>query len=118
HLRVAPVILVLRVTEPMIGDAGAAGESDFTIDDQNLAVGSIVHFFEVVPLERIEAPDVATSGLEALQILRLHAAGPNRVDNQVHMHTPPSHFLESGSELICDFTGVVDVGLETDAPLC
>src|SRR6188508_3782262 len=59
HLCVAPVILVLCMTEPMICDACAAGETDVTIDHQNLAVGPVVHFFEVVPLDRIEAADMA-----------------------------------------------------------
>ena len=46
HLRVAPVLLAVRVAEPVIGDAGAAGESDLAVDHQDLSMRAVVHFLE------------------------------------------------------------------------
>ena len=52
--RVAPVILVLRVAQPLVVEADAAGEADASVDDQNLAVRAVVQFLERVPLRLAE----------------------------------------------------------------
>src|SRR6185503_11784312 len=41
-LRVPPVLLVLGVAVPLVGNAGAAREADAAVDDQRLAVGPVV----------------------------------------------------------------------------
>jgi hypothetical protein len=40
EVAVTPVVLVLRVAEPVVGDAHAAGKRDVAVDDQRLAVSS------------------------------------------------------------------------------
>ena len=52
---VAPVVGVLGVALPLVGDADAAGEADAPVDHQQLAVGAVVHAAEVVPVQRVVA---------------------------------------------------------------
>jgi hypothetical protein len=42
NLHVPPVVLVLGVSEPLIGDAGPAGEADAPVDNQRLAVRAVI----------------------------------------------------------------------------
>jgi hypothetical protein len=57
-LRVAPVVLVLRVSREEVGDADATGEADASIHHQQLPVGPVVQPVEPVPLERAEPDDL------------------------------------------------------------
>jgi hypothetical protein len=41
-MSVTPVIRILRVATSLIGDPDAAGEADFSIDDQHLAMSAVV----------------------------------------------------------------------------
>ena len=47
EVRVAPVLGILRVAGPLVGDADAAGEADAAVDDQQLAVRAVVQAAEV-----------------------------------------------------------------------
>ena len=39
---VAPVLGVVGVAVPFVGDAGAAGEADAAVNDEEFAVGAVV----------------------------------------------------------------------------
>jgi hypothetical protein len=39
---VAPVLDILAVAGPLLGDPDPAGEADPTVDDQDLAVGAVL----------------------------------------------------------------------------
>ena len=47
--RVAPRRLAVVRLQPPVGDAGAAGERDAAVDDQQLAVGPVVQAVQPVP---------------------------------------------------------------------
>src|SRR6185369_10769691 len=51
---VAPVIFVLRVAGPLLGDAEAAEVADASVDDDELAVIAVVQPSEVADAERME----------------------------------------------------------------
>src|SRR6185436_9697205 len=73
-LDVAPVIVVLRVPHPMIGDAGPAGKRDSPVDDQRFSMRAMVEAAGVVPreltlaflenLENLVADGRRTDGIE------------------------------------------------------
>ena len=53
---VAPVIGVVGVAAPFVGDAGAARETDAAIDDEDFSVGAVVEVspgVKVVPVEGV-----------------------------------------------------------------
>src|SRR3954447_19010597 len=58
HRDVAPVVLVLRVSGPLLCDAEAADVADVSIDDDELAVIAIVHPSEVADAEGMELADL------------------------------------------------------------
>ena len=89
--------------------------ADFAVDDENLAVRAVVDFFDRIPGRRIEFGDVATRLAQPVEVLLLHRAGADRIDDEVDQHTAPRRALERVGELVRDFTGIVDVGLEADS---
>ena len=86
---VAPVILVLRVAGPLLGEAVAADVADAAVDDRYLAVVAIVHAPEVGEGERVEANE-ADAGIEhqLLQLL-VHLVAARGVDQQAHFDALP-----------------------------
>ena len=49
HGRVAPMLLVLAVAEPLIRDAVAERVADCTVDDEKLAVRAVIEATQVPP---------------------------------------------------------------------
>ena len=114
--RVAPVVLVLRVPEPVVVQPDAAGEADPAVDDENLAVGAVVQLLERVPLRLAELPDPDAGASQPLPPLLRDLVGAHRVDDELHLHAA----LRGGARtpaVNCSPTRpfVVDVGLEADA---
>ena len=62
-VRVAPVLGILGIAAPDVGDADTAGEPDRAVDDEHLAVRAVVHPVEVVPDGLVELAD-ADSGVD------------------------------------------------------
>ena len=67
-VRVAPVVLVLGVAQPLVGHADTAGESYSPVHDQQLAMGAVVEPVDRVPAERPIQHD-------------LHAGVPHLLEN-------------------------------------
>lgn len=53
EMAVTPMLGILRVASPLRRDSNAAGQSDGTIDDQQLAVCSVVEPADVIPAWRV-----------------------------------------------------------------
>ena len=60
----------------MIGDAGAAGEADLAVDDEDLPMGAEVQALRRVPAGGIERQDARTGLLQALDVFVVHRAAP------------------------------------------
>ena len=58
EVRVAPVLGILGVARPDVGDADAAGEAHLAVDDQHLAMRAIVHSGQVIPGGLVKLPHV------------------------------------------------------------
>ena len=117
EVQVAPVVGVLRMAFPLVGDADAAGESHRAVDHQQLAMGAIVEAADVVPLERPVLLDVDAGVAHALEqvVLHLDAAGP--VQHHVDLDAGSRALGEGVGVLGADVAGPVDVGLEGDGLL-
>ena len=116
--RVAPVIRILRVPEPVIADARAARERHFPVDDENLAVRPIREVVERIPARLAEAADARAGAAQLLDVILRHARRPEGIDNEIHLHAAACGRHERRGELLRDRAFFVDVGLERDAALC
>ena len=114
-MRVAPVIGVLRVSEPEVGHAHTAGEPDFPVDDENLPMRPVVQLLEGVPMRRVEVDDVAASLTEALDVILVHLARADGVDDDPDVDAARRGALERVGEPVGDLAFLVDVGLEAHA---
>src|SRR5688572_19505477 len=114
EVHVAPMVRILRMALPLVGDADAACEADRAVDHQQLAVRTVVQAAEVVPLEwPVHADrDTGLSQLPEERVLDLDAAGP--VDHDLDFNTSLRTLGEGVRELTPDFPGPVDVRLEID----
>ena len=85
-LDVAPVVRVLRVPAPVVGDAGAAGEGDAAVDDQRLAMGPMVEAGERVPADRVVPGELAAARFERLEDLLADPGGADGVQQDLDPH--------------------------------
>ena len=117
EMHVSPVVGILRVAHPLVGDADAAGECDPAVDHQQLAMGAIVEAVQVIPLQWTVLLDVDATILHFLQqvVLHLDAAGP--VDGDVDLDPCLRALLQCIGELLADLPRPVDVRLEGDGLL-
>ena len=60
-LHVAPVVGVLALPEPLIGDPRATGEADAAVDDERLPVRPVVEPAERVPVDRVVPGDLTAA---------------------------------------------------------
>ena len=100
ELRIAPMVLVLGVTGPVIRHADAADESDLAVDDENLAVRAVVRFFQLEPLRAVEFRDVAAGAPQPLHVFVGHRARSKGIDNQIHLHAAAGGGLEATGEFL------------------
>ena len=117
EVRLAPVVLVLSVSEPLIADAGSAGEADAAVDDEEAPMRAVIQPGERVPGERVVALDLRARLLHALQILVVDSAAARPVEQDVDLHAGSRPFGEGLGELLPHLSRPVDVVLERDGPL-
>jgi hypothetical protein len=117
EVRVSPVIRILPMAAPLVGDADAAGESRPAVDGQELAVGPLVHPREVIPLERVVLLDLDPGGAQLLEDGGVHPAAAGPVQQHMHPDAGPGPVRERIGELLADRSGPVDVGFEGDRAL-
>jgi hypothetical protein len=113
ELGVAPVILVLSVALPVIGDADAARECQAPVDYEYLPMIAVARLLQRIPAERMEAPDAASRFFQPLQLLAWNGC-PVRVDDDVDIDSPPTRRDHGCRELLGNVAVIVDVGEEID----
>src|SRR5690606_26670155 len=117
EVHVAPVLGVLRLAGPQVGDAHAAGEPDPPVHHQQLAVGAIVHATQVVPVERTVTLDLDPGVFHLVQQRLIHLDTADPVDRDVDRDAGAGALGQRRGELLADLPGPVDVGLESDRHL-
>ena len=80
HARVAPVLGVRAVAEPLVGDAVAEGVADLAVDDEQLAMRAVIEAAEVPPMRLAVGGELHAVALEPLQLLRVGARAAEAVD--------------------------------------
>ena len=99
-LQIAPVLVVLRVAGPVIGDPGAAGEADAAVDDERLAMRAVVDAPQVVPANRVVPRDVTAALVQDAQDLVAHRRRAHCVEQNLDTHAPPGSSRERARKLI------------------
>jgi hypothetical protein len=111
---VAPVVLVLGVAQPVVGDAHSAGEADPPVHHEELSVGAVVDAVQVVPAQRMVALDLRSRFLHALEELRVHPLAAEPVEEHVDLDPRARPLGQGLRKLPADLARPVDVGLEGD----
>jgi hypothetical protein len=114
---VAPVLGVLRVTEPLVGDPHAAGEPDVAIDHQQLAVGAVVEPADRVPARLVVPTELNARILHLLQIRLIDLAAADPVDQDMDLHPGPGALGKRIRKRLANRARPVDVRLERDGVL-
>ena len=113
-LQIAPVLVVLRVAGPVIGNAGAAGEADAAVDDQRLAMRAVVDAPQVIPADRVVPRDMAAAVVEDPQDLVADARRADRIEQDLDADAARRRGGQRAREGQPDLAGPVDVGLDGD----
>jgi hypothetical protein len=111
-LRVAPHREVLHIVRPLVRDAHAADKRDLAVDDERLAMSSVIDLFELKTCERIYPADARPGVLEPFDVFLRHFLGTDRVQHQPHLDAPASGCLERVRESRADHALFVDVTFE------
>lgn len=117
EMGVAPVVGILAGACPLGRNAHTAGEAGFAVNDQQLAVGAVVHARQVVPVRLVELADLHAGRFHFLQkrVIDLGAAHP--VQQHMHLDAGPGAFRQCIGKLAPDIARPVDVGFKGDAAL-
>ena len=113
-VHVAPVIRVLRMAAPLIGDTNTAGKARVTVDDQNLPMSAIVDPCQGVPAQRVIPLDLDSRLLHAANhcVVDFFAAHP--IQHHVDPDAGAGSLDQAPRQLRSDFAGPVDVGFKSD----
>ena len=117
HHRLAPVVLLVGVAEPLVRDADAAGEADRAVDDEELAVRAVVEAREGVPAQRVVPLHVDAVALHEVDQRVRHRRGADGVEDHFHRHAGAGALRQRLREEPPDLAVPVDVELEVDGLL-
>ena len=117
EMGVAPVLGVLGVAAPLVGDADAAGVAHPAVDHQDLAVRPVVEPRQVRPVRLVIALDLDAGALHPLERGLVEPGAADPVEQHVHLDAVPGAVREGVGELVADRAVPVDVRLEADRRL-
>src|SRR6266498_364150 len=117
-LRVAPVSGFFGVTEPDVGDSGAAREPDLPVHDEDAAVRSVVDRVEHPGTERMKEFDDASGGTHRRDVVAGElGAGADRVQKDSNLYSRAGSFAQGVAETAGDLARPEDIRLEVDRAL-
>jgi hypothetical protein len=105
------------IVQPLIGDAHSADERDIAVDDQRLAVRTVIRFFDLEADDRVHPFDLGASRLEAILVVAGHLLRAYRIEHDAHAYAAFCRSLERIGEHRADVAFFVNVGLERDSLL-
>ena len=118
HHRVAPRRRSVDRLEPPVRDAGAAGERDAPVDDEQLAVRAVVETVQPVPGERlIEARAGSRPPAGGAPAAPLMTGAADRIEHEPHLDAGACAGDHRVDQHVGGFAGLEDVGLEVDRRL-
>src|SRR6266550_1459203 len=112
---VAPVILVLRMARPLLGQSEAADVADAAVDDRDLAMIAVVQPAEVADAQRVEFADHDSSVVHQLLELVVHLVTAGRVDEQTNLDALSRFGRERVRQPVADLALPPDVRLDVHA---
>lgn len=114
QMRFPPVLGVLGVTGPHVGDPDSAGEADGAVDQEDAPVHAVVELVQGVPAGRPVGGDVHAGPAQPILMLAVQLRRAVAVEEQVHGHPRSRPLGKGGAEAIGGRTRPVDVGREFD----
>ena len=101
--------------QPVVGESGAPDESGFTIDDQQLPVGTVVDARSTAPAQWMIELNPAASLEQFFQVAFRRGEAPDGVQHHVHPHSGTRAFCQRADKPACDLTLLKDVGFKINA---
>ena len=114
HVGVAPVVGVLGVAGPLLGDPDPAGEADLAVHDQQLAVRAVLEPADRVRLGRAKPAEGDARLAHLLDQPAVHLGAADGVDQDVALHARVGAVAERLGHLDRDVALPVGVGEEVD----
>src|SRR6185295_17865366 len=103
HTRIAPVILVFAVAQPLIGDAVTERVADRAIENEEFAMRAMVEAPQVPPRRTAVLVQVHTGVFQFFESRAGRAGSAERIDEQTHLYSRPRLGAEHLDELALDF---------------
>ncbi len=116
-MRVAPVVGVLGVARPLVGDADAAGHADLAVGDQQLSVRAVVHAPDRVGLGRAEVGEGHARVAHLAHERAVHLRAADRIEQDVDLDAAARRRAQRVGHLAGDLTAPVQVGEEVQRAL-
>ena len=102
--RVAPMVVILRVSFPFLRESETADVSDAAVDDGQLPMIAIVHASEIAEPQRMKCPELNARFAHRLREPAIHLAPAGCIDQQTHFHSLASLRRERVGDLVADRT--------------
>src|SRR5262249_19004510 len=114
EFRVTPVRVFGGVAEPFIRQTDPADKSDFSINDQSLAMGAMVPGPAIPRIHLVEDFQFDTGIPELLPVGMLKLESAKTVDDAMNLHPRPRAFRQRFDKLIAQRARTPDEILERD----
>src|SRR6185503_15189756 len=111
---VAPVLAVLRVPRPLLGEAVAEDVTDASVEHGDLAVVAAVHAAEVAGPRRPVLAHLAAGVAHQLQQLAVHLHRARGVEQYAHLDAGAGALRERFGDAAADVALPPDVALDVD----
>ena len=114
EVRIAPVLGILRIASPRVGDADATCKANASIDNQQLAVSPVIEPINGVPLRRVVTADFHPGQAQLFERGLVDALASDPIQYHVYFDAMARSLCERIGEFAPDVAGPVNVGLERD----
>ena len=114
---VAPVLGVLGVSVPGVGDAHATDEAGGAVGDHEFAVGAVVEASQGEPAEGTEVQHLNSGGPHAFGEAVVHLEAADPIENDADIEACAGFGGEGIGEAFSDGPAPVDEGFEKDGVL-
>jgi hypothetical protein len=114
---VAPVVGVLGVARPLLGDTDPAGQPDLAVGHEDLAMRPVGHPARGVRLRRPEARDPHVRLAHLLDEVLLDLDAAHRIDDHVDLDARACPLTQGVGHVTSDVAAPVDVGEQAQRAL-
>lgn len=118
HCRVAPVIFVLAIAQPLIGNAMSERVPDGAVEDQQFAVSAVIEAPQVQPAGAAVARQLHAVVGQALELFAVRARGAHGIDQHADLEPFASFADQQIDETSFEYAGGPDEAFQVHRVPC